>query len=347
MKLIRTAGWISYFSAILFISILVLGSFFRVGMTGNPPTMFRDMVDGTASRPFVYRVLAPTVIRSLENALPDVLNEKICTAVAARPVSELFERYEWELEYASAYLIAVAVLFVSLLLFVHAFGVLARSQYEMNPVFLRVLSLVALAGLPCFFRYYSYLYDFPHLVLFCYALAMMSLRRWKVYILLFVLACLSKETTVLLIAVFIIHFWKKRQTLPFFALAVVQVVIFVTIKCGLNILFQKNPGASVEFHLGHNLMLIPYNFAQAGMFAAIAVLCARDWAHKPSFLKSAVWMLPPLVGLTFLFGLLDEYRDYYEIYPVILLLAAPAVAEYLRITPCKLSNVEYNPAFAK
>lgn len=333
MKLKRIVGWISYFSAILTISILVLGSFFRVGINGNPPTMFRNMVDGTAHRPFVYRALVPMVIRAIEQIVPPACDERICEMAKAGPIEELFLRYGWEQEYASAYLISAMVLFISLLLFVHAFGVLAKSQYEMNPVFRRVLSIAALAGLPCFFRYYSYLYDFPHLVLFCYAMAMMSLRRWKFYFPLFVLACLSKETTVLLVAMFVVHFWKERKNMPFTALAVAQIMIFAVVKAFVNILFRDNPGTSVEFHLGHNLMLRPYDFSQITTFVVIAVLCARNWAYKPPFLKNAVWILLPLVGLTLFFGLLDEYRDYYEVYPIILLLTAPAIAECLVITP--------------
>ena len=333
MKLTKTVGWISYFAAVLFVSILVLGSFFRVGINGNPPTMFRDLVDGTAHRPFVYRALAPAVIRTLDKIVPETINDRLVSVASSGPVAELFTRYGWEQEYAPVYLITAGFLFVCLLLFVHAFGVFSRSQYEMNPVFCRVFSLVALAGLPCFFRYYSYLYDFPHLVLFCYAMAMMSLRRWKAYLPLFVLACLSKETTVLLIAVFVIHYWKARKTMPFFALAAAQVVVFASVKFWLNTLFADNPGASVEFHLGHNLMLNPYGFSQVGVLVGLGVLCAKDWRDQPAFLRSAVWMLLPLIGLTFLFGLLDEYRDYYEVYPVVLLLAAPAVAKYLRIQP--------------
>jgi len=330
-KVTKWIGWSSYLLMAAFLSVLVLGSFFTVGINGNPPTMFRDMVDGTAHKPFVYRALVPAVIRTVENAAPAAIEEKLISLSETGSVAELFERYGWAHEDMLAYLIAAAFLYGSLLLFVHAFGVLAKSQYEMNPVFRRVLSLVALAGLPCFFRYYSYLYDFTHLILFCYALALMSRQRWAGYFPVFALACLSKETTVLLIALFCIHFWKDRRRSWFWSAAALQALIFVFVKVWLRVLFKENLGGSLEFHLGHNLTLQPYDFSQIGIFAGLILLCARHWAEKPVFLKHAVWMLLPLVGLTFLFGLLDEYRDYYEVYPVVLLLAVPAIAEFLRL----------------
>jgi hypothetical protein len=44
-------------------------------------------------------------------------------------------------------------------------------------------------------------------------------------------------------------------------------------------------------------------------------------------------MLLPLVLLTLFFGLLDEYRDYYEVYPAVLLLVGHSLARLLRVEP--------------
>jgi len=111
------------------------------------------------------------------------------------------------------------------------------------------------------------------------------------------------------------------------------------VKVGLQVMFRENPGNVVDFNFGHNLRLSPYGFAQFGAFIALALLCARNWAEKPAFLKSAVWMLLPLVGLTFFLGYMDEYRDYYEIYPVVVFLVVPVAAEFLHIEPFKVRHM--------
>jgi hypothetical protein len=131
--------------------------------------------------------------------------------------------------------------------------------------------------------------------------------------------------------IFAIYYRKKWRSLFFQIGLLLQALIFVLVKGILFSAFKGNPGGSLEFHLGHNLTLQPYGFAELGMFIAAVLLCAWRWNEKPLFLRSAVWILLPLAGLTFWFGLLDEYRDYYEVYPVIMLLAAPAVANYLGI----------------
>lgn len=336
LKIRQWGGFGIYFVTVFILGTVVLGSFFRVGINGNPPTMFRDMVDGTAHKPFVYRALAPAVIRVIERAIPDTIQSRIRDVALHGSVSALFEYYHWEQKDAVAYVVTAGLLYLCLCLFVHAFGMLARTQYHLPVWFLRALSVVALAGLPCFFRYYSYLYDFPHLMLFCYALALMYREKWYYYFGLFFLTCLSKETAVLLPMVYILYFRSEWRT-AFFKLAVgIHGLIFVGVKLGLFLAFRENPGGSLEFHLGHNLTLLPYSFAQLGMWVFMVVLCAWRWYEKPIFLRDAVWMLLPLFGLTFWFGLLDEYRDYYEVYPVILLLMVPAVAEFLRVpVSCK------------
>jgi hypothetical protein len=87
----------------------------------------------------------------------------------------------------------------------------------------------------------------------------------------------------------------------------------------------NNPGSIVEFHLFHNLLLEPYSVAQFLAFLCIGLLIGYDWKNKPTFIKDALAIAVPMVLLTLLFGYLDEYRDFYELYPIIILLIAHTI----------------------
>jgi hypothetical protein len=94
----------------------------------------------------------------------------------------------------------------------------------------------------------------------------------------------------------------------------------------LTVIFIHNPGAVVEFHLfDHNLQLLNLYPAKTialwmGIAAVVMILLFHHWSDKPQFLRNGIWICIPLVCCIFLFGFVDELRDYYEIYPIIFLL---------------------------
>jgi hypothetical protein len=61
------------------------------------------------------------------------------------------------------------------------------------------------------------------------------------------------------------------------------------------------------------------------------MLMGVRWAQTPRFLRTALWVLPVLVGLTLFLGYLDELRDYYEAFPVVVLLIAHGVARVMGV----------------
>jgi hypothetical protein len=67
-------------------------------------------------------------------------------------------------------------------------------------------------------------------------------------------------------------------------------------------------------------MIVPTNYNL--LFLLLLPLVIDRWSQKPLFLKRALWIIPVLLVLTFCFGYIDEMRDYYEGYPIILLLMA-------------------------
>ena len=61
----------------------------------------------------------------------------------------------------------------------------------------------------------------------------------------------------------------------------------------------------------------------------VAALISYKWKEKPAFLKAALCIAVPLFGTTLFFGFLDELRDYYEIYPILVLLIAHSIGNLL------------------
>jgi hypothetical protein len=301
---------------------------------------FPDVVYGRVKKPFVYRVLVPGVIRIIASALPESTHKW-----ASGMFKYNFNHGNWEIEYALEYDIAVVLVCLSLLSFYVAVSYFCDCLFRGPPKFIPLVSLTALFGLPPFFKYWSYLYDFPALAFFTLGLALMVQRRWTWFLVLYLFSCLNKETTFLLSVVFFIYFRPATGRMNknlFTRLLSTQLVMFALVKGGLYVAFRENPGSIAEFHLlDHNLQFItPYSLTTFLGWAFLFLLIARRWSQSHPFLKDALWILPILIVLTFFFGFLDELRDYYEAYPVVLMLLAPAVAEYLGMS---ITNREASP----
>jgi hypothetical protein len=310
------------------------------GINGYNRAMFADMVYGKAYKPFVFRTLMPTTIRAIASAVPDSIHAK----VSRTPIRSGSFNWRWEKEYLLEYYIATALMCFSLFAFYGTVRYLCTGIYRAPAMFVDYVSLGAICILPPFFKYYSYLYDFPALAFFTLGLALMVRRRWTAYLFLFPFACLNKETTILLTLVFMIHFRPSTRRLDqtrYIIFTTLQLVIFAVIKVFLSAVFRDNPGTMFEFHLlGHNLeMLTPYSLTTFLTWTAITLVLAYRWKEKPEFLRDAIWILPPLLALTLVFGYLDELRDYYEVLPVLLLLAAPSLAPLLSIKVENLTEV--------
>ncbi|MFQ5805956.1 MAG: hypothetical protein ACE5I3_05855 [Phycisphaerae bacterium] len=321
-----------YLCTCVTLSAIVFGIFVsRPGINGYDRAMFADMVYGTAHKPFVYRALLPTAVRLVASGMPSEAKARFTQALAdTAAIDNLFKILGWEREYLVEYFIAIVPLYLCLWGFVWSLRYLLRGVYHVSAKVQDVLTLVALVGLTQFFRYYSYLYDLPNVFLFTLALALMVRSKWKSFLLVYLIACLNKETTILLTMIFAIHFLKQASMsrAVFGALLPIQLAIFGLVRLVLFVAFRDNPGSFVELHVPHhNLDLLgAYPLATVFGWCGLALLLFYRWSAKPAFLRHSLWIVVPLVVLTFFFGYLDELRDYYEAYPIVLLLLLHSVS---------------------
>ena len=314
--------------AYMLVALVLLSTFMRSGVTGfdgNKMAQVPDMIYGRAYRPFVYRTLVPTVARVVLHAMPHTMQQGLARSLYANSaVHKLAEASHWPPDALTAYAVIFALMYLSLIGFAYAIRDLFESLFASGPLASGFVGLLALIGLPPFF-YAADLYDPPDLFLFTLGLALMARRSWEWYMVVFSLASANKETSILLTLVFAIHFlrggaWRRA---PYSGLLIAQLAIYAVIQGTIRWAFQDNPGMGADFHLFTNLTYLPlYPLPSLLSALAIAWLVTSRWREQPAFLRSAVWIGVPLFVLTLFMGFLSEFRDYYEVYPILLLLAA-------------------------
>lgn len=305
----------------------------RPGINGYSRAMFPDMVYGKAHRPFVYRALLPSAVRAITEATPDGVKEGIRLRVETRR-SRMVEMLKWETEYMYEYIVALVLMFCCFLAFAYALRRLITLFYD-YPSFVADLAPVGgLVALPFFFRYYSYVYDPCTLVLFTLALALIATRKHLLFYIIFVLACFNKETSILLIGLFLVHEFRIMRKLGLAGHLLLQVSLWAAVRAIIMTIFRNNPGSPVEFHLIRNLGLpgSPLKFIYfAAAVLIVSVLVRYGWAQKPVFLRTGLFVtLMPLALSAVFLGFVDELRCYYEAFPFLFLLSLPTVVDIFR-----------------
>lgn len=303
-----------------------------VGINQYERSMFLDMVEGKAYRPFVYRVLLPTTTRVVTNLTPDSVTDA-CSRFVEQNIflSGLFGHFRWETSAAYQYTIASLLMLLSFMGFAHYASKFSLHVCGIDSTYRNrsVIAVIALLGLPAFFAYTAFPYDPPQLFLFTLSLYLLARQRIAAFALAFGLCTLNKETSVLLILVFAFTVRKWLPRRQYMAYLAGFVVWYVLVRALIAYLFRNNPGSFVEFHLlDHNLRLLvsEWGFSDLVTWLILLGLVFYRWEKKPEFLRvSFVVVLAPLVILTLFLGLLNEWRDYYEAYPLALALSVDTV----------------------
>ena len=304
------------------------------GINDNKPSMFGDMIYGKASKPFVYRVLLPATVRVLSAPVPQSLKNTISNKIEDNiSLNKLFKKLKWEKELAVEYSFAMLIMFLSLWGFSIAVRYLFILFYNTSSWFAGSVSVLALLGLPTMFQYTSFIYDFPLLLLYTLGLIFLYKQDWIKFLIIFLVGCINKETTILLTLIFYIYYKSGLKKELFNKLLIAQFAIFILVKSLLYFVFKNNPGTFIEFHLiDHNLRLLTgYDLTLAVAVLGLILLVFYKWNEKPSFLKTSLWMFIPLVVLTLFLGYLDELRDYYEVYPAVIIFIVHSTARILDV----------------
>jgi hypothetical protein len=193
---------------------------------------------------------------------------------------------------------------------------------------------------------FYYDYDLPAAV-FTLALVLLlahqierpSRRGWALYLTLFAIATLNRETTVFLISFFALLFWARLPWRRWLGLLAVQTAIFILIQLPLHWLFHThtNPspdatlGGQYEDHLFENLGLLANPLYlmiflarfMAGLYVPVLLWWRfLDWRVSRALAGFAL----PLIIAALIAGRMQEHRIFIEAVPLIWLAAMQAIA---------------------
>lgn len=297
-----------YHFALLIVSTAVFMLYMSLA-TQNHFSPLEPMINGTAARPYVYRILTPFIVRIFSN----VLN-------------------------ISPFLSAVFIMFVTML---GALWLILALSKIFLPQYPHLFAILAPLGLIPFLLEQRYIYDFPTLFLFTLALFYLAKRKFYHYIMAFVLATFSKETSLFLLIFFVIQF-RKMERKQFLLLIFVQVTLYTLIRLALILIFNNNSGSLLEFHLYDHLKAYLHRPINAiVLFFAIISLMGVSVFHstnRSDFVQNSLLAIGgPTLLLYFFFGVPFEVRIFLESYPSMFLAVSLATISFLS----RFAKVEY------
>jgi hypothetical protein len=166
------------------------------------------------------------------------------------PLLSLLGEFGLSLEIAEIILDAVAV-FVYLLL-AGRLLTLVRPDRSRFWVLFAVVPLIATYAV---FGYVSYPSDLPALALFTLGAYALVREATPLFWIVCVFAALNRETGALLVALYVLYRWPRREYEKTIVTAIGLALLFAGVFLALQYIFGSNPGTSHEDHLTYNLSL--------------------------------------------------------------------------------------------
>jgi hypothetical protein len=352
--LARRRLWLFAFRTALYLIVaaIVLNTFMtRWGFRARSPRYgFKALITYSAHRPFAFRALTPGVINGVTALFPasrlkDLVEWDLTRPQGDHPSLSAHRRFGWGghplPEQYVAYLILWAVAFLLLV----AIRRLTRLATGYPDAFVDWAPVAALLVLPLSFSRGGYVYDFPELLLATTAIGLLLERRWLLYYACFTLACLNKETAILLVVYCLALHWERLPRRALLTHAGAHAMLGLPILAWQRFTFAPNPGGNAEFQLWENVRFLlsaepwtrfwdPYGplLPFPGPFNVLSIVLVSAavflfWREKPRRLRGAfVAMMSVLVPLLILYGTLDEVRNLSLVFPVAYLLACDTTA---------------------
>jgi hypothetical protein len=294
-------------------------------------------LDGTAYKPFVYRVLNPALVRAAEDvgapallrALPGPLAAKLpgwCALASTTPQPTCDD--------VAAYVAVAGVELFAFLLLIYAICL----RMFGNP-------LVALFGLGFAFfgvnavllQKLSHIYDFG--VLMFVTLLLLCLQRgWALaFTLLLPLAFLTKETLILYAGAFFLADLHHRHPVRTAAFFLAQIASFAVIHGLVRAHFAGNPGLGHEYYLPEQIYFFTEQISISWLIpmTLALVLVFHRFGEKPLFLRRASIVIVPWFVLFLIGGVEKELRVIFEVLPLVLLLAIDSLVRLVPGAPAR------------
>lgn len=317
---------IIFTAATILISLCVLIFFLRFSsINDNYRASFPAMLDGTAHRPFVTRVLTPWLTTITGMLLPAGVENSIREWIGkSQFFSAVLALYHVSADRGVEAVISLFWQYVSLIGYYFAFKSLLLSVFDLSEKKAEGLTLLSTLGLLPLILF-GYIYDLPALFLCTLVFSAIAANQMILYLMAFTLAIINKETSIVLIIPSILLFWNADKPIISKVLLGMglQIMIFLSIRIPLVIHFRQNPGLFVEPHLKTHLDGIInyslYGFAVIALFSCLTVLFLDKWRQKPALVNLGMISGAVLMALFLYGGMPQEFRVFYEVISVVLM----------------------------
>jgi Gpi18-like mannosyltransferase len=308
---------ILYCVVALVVSAGVFLSYFSISGSWNfNPAAFPKMLTGTADRPYVYRQLIPVISKFTAWLVPQWAIELFQKGpdILKNTINLLSQGI-----YPREAIIAIILIYSCLVGFIFAErSLLKQLEYSQDaeqiiPIVLTILILPLTV-------FHGYIYDLPQLFLFTLGLLFIVRKQWHFYLPLLAIATLNKETSVFLMVIFALYFFRSLDRKTYFVLLIAQTIIYVFVHGLIVYLYRNNPGQSIywtiELHI-HQYSQYPITFLVTLLFfGAILFLVFKGWQSKPVFLRISFSVFFMFLVLFFAGGREMEFRVFIDILPI-------------------------------
>ena len=294
-------------------------------------------VNGTADRPYVFRVLTPFLVRAVESIAPDkslpggvgILVRQRCSPTL--PCDTL-----------AAYSLVAPALFFLFLISVYA----AARRILLSDVWALAAVLLAFSvANALLLRHLSHIYDFGTLFFAALLLLTASYRNSTLFFVAVMLASANKESLILYAFSFAAITWAergRRVLLPFALQTAGFLVVYTLIKHR----FAGNPGTPVQIHLSDWVDYLGVTMTLSAILQTLFALWLvfADFAFAPPVLRYASVILIPWLALLFIGGGPGELRVLFELLPLLVLLVCSPLRRSLHTLPSGTATHLKSPA---
>ncbi len=283
---------------------------------------YTELVTGQSREPFVYRKLVPFTIQAIAWLTPSHVKVRITEHLNQ---NSFLKKMHWQTNHGYEVLLAFILIGCLLFFLCFVYRYSFKRIYRFPQWFADMAPAVGLMLTPLFIMdHHAKIYDIA--TLFCMALSipLIYLRRHTAFYLVFIVACINRETAVLLTVLFISREIKLMNLPILFRHGLIQLSIWIVIRTGIVTCFKISTGSPFAMPLldiGRYLSMNPTHtiyFCFLAMMFTVTVL--HSWHNNPLFCRIGFLAVGiPFLAANVIFAILTEMRTYFEIVPFLVL----------------------------
>lgn len=304
----------------------------------------KEMVHGTATKPFVTRLLVPMTVAAIDGLLTDSMRAFIASSAASvqsfyagiAHINIKANSVNNEILHLRAITAVVVALFLA------GYGVvlyhLGRHFFPMSAFAAHASTLMGYALIPTGQWRAAFMYDAATLCLSASCFYALLVGRWPLFFIMFLLACLNKETAIYSLLLYVLCCHDRLEKRRFFTILFFQLLIYAVIAMYKYAVFYENPGGlavNLFFQFFKSWTEITSLEQILIMITGLCLLCYR-WSEKPEMLRRSSAVLVIATGVWIVFGMKYELRGLYEIFPIVTLLLTHTVLNVTGVEKARL-----------